>query len=68
MITIDVKELGKSRAKELCVKAMAEYCRSLDLETRFQLVENHMLCENIDEELEFYKDHLKGKIYVKTEE
>ena len=68
MIVIDVKELGKEVAKEQCVRAMQEYCRGLDMESRYQLVEDHMLCKNIDDELEFYKDQLKGRVYVKTEE
>lgn len=67
-IIIDVKELGKERAKELCVKAVQEFVRDLDMESRYQLVENHMLCKNIDDELIFYRETLKGFADVRTEE
>jgi hypothetical protein len=62
---IDVKELGKEVGKQLCLRAMHEYARNLDMDSRYQLVENAMLCENIDQELEFYKETLKGKFDVK---
>lgn len=66
MYIIDVKELGKGPAKQLCVKAMYEFSRDLDMPSRFQLVENVMLCKNIDEELQFYKETLKGRYDVRT--
>jgi len=65
MYIIDVKKLGKGRAKQLCVKAMYEFSRDLDMSSRFQLVENVMVCKNIDEELQFYKETLKGRYDVK---
>lgn len=67
MDIINVKELGKDVAKEQCVKMVHNLSRLMDNDERHQLVESHMLCNSLDEELQFYKEVLKEIINVKIQ-